>query len=81
MSALTFKVSDGSCAAKPAAMAPPPSVSMRLLSVTGPTSVTVIVAERAVSTTELTVTPRLDRVPIIISEVETLRLVCDALAT
>ena len=75
-SALTFRLSDGSCAAKPAAMAPPPSVCARLLWV----SVIVIVTERAVSSTETTVTPRLATPAIIFSEDEALRLVCDALA-
>ena len=79
--ALTVRLSHGNCAAKPAAMAPLSRVSTRLVPVTEPTAVIVTVTERAVSTTESTVTPRLDTPAAILSEDEALRLVCDALAT
>jgi hypothetical protein len=78
--ALTLSLSVGNCAAKLEATAPPPSRPAKLLSVTGPISVTVIVTARPVSATELTVTPRLATPVAIISELEALRLVCDALA-
>ena len=78
--ALTLNLIVGSCAAKLEATAPPPSIPAKLLSVTGPTSVTVIVTARPVSATELTVTPRLATPAAIVSELEALRLVCDALA-